>query len=236
MGAYDPLVFDGLPAVDIAATKVKSQDGDHLVKTAIRDLFIKHNVRDKIGVALVHRHFDLRSDEIMVDYQGVATPWSAGVLNQYDGFGRILPLSYVVFDGKLHPYEFYFTADSSEQPLDVPPELIADWEDLMKHNELGGLLGIRALRKEASTSHMMEFTQRFATFTVPWEGKPSSPSSGVYQTCWSFRLNEKGDEEPNDYCSGTHRNCDHSAISCFHGYPPGPIGMSVHNTPDTWST
>src|SRR5687768_3557652 len=42
-------------------------DRDHLVLTDLRDVLRKHGVTDRFGVCLLHRHFDLNEDEVLVE-------------------------------------------------------------------------------------------------------------------------------------------------------------------------
>lgn len=191
--SYDHQVFDSLPDVTTAANTVKDKEGEQLIRSAVKDLLLKHSLNNKLGVALVHRHFDLKPDEVMVDYQGVATPWNTALLDQYSTFGSVLPLSWVVVDGKPRPYEFYYatkaSADGSEA-IELPRDFVAEYDSLLKRSGLEGFLGIRALKGQSGEGNegTMEFTQRYATFTVPYKsGSGYKPKGAVYRTAWSFR-------------------------------------------------
>jgi len=194
MDTYDPVIFGSLPEVDIAAVKLKSHGGEDLINNGIKDLLHKHGVTDSFGVALVHRHFDLKPDEIMVECRGVATPWSSSGLERYARVGKVLPLSWVIVEGRLHPYEFFFSTDSANMTVDVPEGFVSEYGALVKSQGLDGVLGIRALRKEddevsgsVACDVLMEFTERYATFTVPLDTEEVKNTAGnLYQTSWSF--------------------------------------------------
>jgi hypothetical protein len=215
--SYDQEVFNGLPDVTTAATTVKDKEGEQLIRGVVRDLLLKHGLNDKLGVALVHRHFDLKPDEVMVDYHGVATPWNTALIDHYDSFGSVHPLSWVIVDGNPVPYEFYYSADAATTTttsgddsvvFDLPKDFVAEYEAILKAGGLQGYLGIRALRGQpgAGAGGTMEFTQRYATFTVPYSpGSGYVPKGALYRTCWAFR---NGREEPGDWCDC----CSH----CFH--------------------
>ncbi|KAK4132536.1 hypothetical protein BT67DRAFT_457301 [Trichocladium antarcticum] len=51
-----------------------SLDGDHLANGAIKDLFRRHNVQGTIGLALLHKHFDLCDGERITDVRGTSNP------------------------------------------------------------------------------------------------------------------------------------------------------------------
>jgi hypothetical protein len=51
---------------DIRETKALS-DADRLCLDAVRDLLEKHGCLERFGVNLLHKHFDMSSDEILVE-------------------------------------------------------------------------------------------------------------------------------------------------------------------------
>ncbi|KAH8904126.1 hypothetical protein BR93DRAFT_940266 [Coniochaeta sp. PMI_546] len=199
--SYQHEVFDSLPDVTTAATTVRDEEGEQLIRSAVKDLLLKYSLNDKLGVALVHRHFDLKPDEVMVDYHGVATPWNTALLDHYSGFGSVQPLSWVVVDGTPRPYEFYYSTDTPSDKMctaDLPEDFVTEYESLLTGGGLEGYLGIRALRGQPGNGieGTMEFTQRYATFTVPYNASSEyKPKGALYRTCWAFR---NGKEEPGD--------------------------------------
>ncbi|MCJ2121369.1 hypothetical protein [Methylobacterium sp. J-077] len=46
----------------------KITDSDYAVLNEIKDVLAKHNALGRFGVNLLHRHFDIRDDEILVEY------------------------------------------------------------------------------------------------------------------------------------------------------------------------
>src|SRR5881396_753883 len=42
-------------------------DQDHLVLTDLRDVLRKHGVTNRFGVCLLHKHFDLNDDEVLME-------------------------------------------------------------------------------------------------------------------------------------------------------------------------
>ena len=51
-----------------------SLDGDHLVNGAWKDVFRRHNVQGTVGLALLHKHFDLCDGERVTDIRGTSNP------------------------------------------------------------------------------------------------------------------------------------------------------------------
>lgn len=220
IASYQHEVFDSLPDVTTAATTVRDKQGEQLIRSAVKSLLLKYSLNDKIGVALVHRHFDLKPDEVMVDYHGVATPWNSALLDHYNTFGSVQPLSWVIVDGKPQPYEFYYSTENAADDtgiFDLPDAFVAEYETILKAGKLEGYLGLRALRGQPGNGveGTMEFTQRYATFTVPYNaGSGYKPKGALYRTCWAFR---NGKEEPGDWCDCYCAHCSHCEHSfCAH--------------------
>ena len=47
-------------------------DGDLDCLTEIRDVLKKHDMRERFGVALLHQHFDMKANEVLVEYSDKA--------------------------------------------------------------------------------------------------------------------------------------------------------------------
>jgi len=63
-----PIQWASLP--DIADVP-RISDADHECLDAIRDVLIRHNAVGRFGVHLVHKHFDVAPDEVLVEYTDV---------------------------------------------------------------------------------------------------------------------------------------------------------------------
>ena len=42
-------------------------DNDYLILNEIRNVLVKHNAVERFGVNLIHRHFDLKNDEVLFE-------------------------------------------------------------------------------------------------------------------------------------------------------------------------
>jgi hypothetical protein len=49
----------------------KLADADHECLDAIRDVLVRHNAIGRFGIHLVHKHFDVAPDEVLVEYADV---------------------------------------------------------------------------------------------------------------------------------------------------------------------
>ncbi|KAK3896505.1 hypothetical protein C8A05DRAFT_20528, partial [Staphylotrichum tortipilum] len=72
VGKYSVEHFQGLPTLEAARAKFIALNGDELVRTAFKNLFLKHGMESKFGLSMFHRHFDLSPGEMLVDYDGTS--------------------------------------------------------------------------------------------------------------------------------------------------------------------
>lgn len=63
-----PMQWASLP--DIADVAPLSEQ-DHACLDAIRDVLIRHQAIGRFGVHLVHKHFDVDADEVLVEYTDI---------------------------------------------------------------------------------------------------------------------------------------------------------------------
>lgn len=111
--SYDPLAFDNLPLISGAVAKFDAINGETLVSTVFRELFLRYQMDRTFGLTLLHRHFDLDKTERLVDYGGTSVPWRLGKIS-----GSIQASSWLLSDNGLRPYEFYYTSvrDEATEP------------------------------------------------------------------------------------------------------------------------
>jgi hypothetical protein len=220
MDLYDDTMFNSLVEVNVAAAKVRSLNGENFINTKLKELFEKYSLNETLAVALCHRHFDLKSDEIMVERNDVATPWAIDAATRFRYIGTILPLSWVVWHGQLRPYEFYFSPEADQTSIDIPADFAVEFDAALRSIGLEHLLALRVLRnKTGELKRSVELQERYATFTVPWEsGKfDSSPDMTLFQTTWEFR--------PGAVTFACYHGCGHGTGggssggggSCYHG-------------------
>lgn len=90
--------WQGLPGVDGV---VPLNDADNAVVSEIRDVLAKHGALDRFGLALLHSHFEVSDDEVLVESVD---------LEARSLVVRPMPLSEVV--GSLRPTVFRLTQDA----------------------------------------------------------------------------------------------------------------------------
>jgi hypothetical protein len=59
------MVWTGLPSIDEMPPLSES---DQVVVDEIRQVLIKHDALDRFGITLLHSHFELKGDEVLVEH------------------------------------------------------------------------------------------------------------------------------------------------------------------------
>ncbi|KAK5947115.1 hypothetical protein PMZ80_001262 [Knufia obscura] len=184
---YSPINYNLMLSLGRAKSTFDEHDGMSVVKNDLRPLFQKYGLQDKFGAGLVHRHFDLRPDERLVEYNGTSTPWQCR-----DCFlGRkIVPIAWHLDGDKYVPYEFRFA--TSPEDIETASELerqtafLGEMQDVLHRRELDWVLGLRAMpitRKES----LLEVTQGRANISIPQSELPDDEQKKPKtETMWFF--------------------------------------------------
>lgn len=139
---YDPNSFNNLPLIRQAAARFTDINGEHVVSTTFRDLFVRHKMDRTFGLALLHRHFELDVDERLVEYRGTSVPWAVNQLAAH-----IKPSSWLISAmGTVHPYEFYHSLSDEGPTLDLgnphQQAFLAEFAEVLSQHNAQGLFGL----------------------------------------------------------------------------------------------
>lgn len=98
IGEYSVDHFQTLPSLEVARTNFVKLNGDDLVKDVFKKFFVEQGMDRTFGLAMLHRHFDLEPDEMLVDYQdrvlflgGEGLDYWGGRVTFYEALSRITP-------------------------------------------------------------------------------------------------------------------------------------------------
>lgn len=157
--SYTPESYKTLPSLKTAHKNFKEKSARNALDGEILRLFEEYpNARHNFGLQLLHRHFSMSKDDILVEVERTSSPWHIKNLGENASLmqGRVYPRSFRLSsdpDGpQFKPYEFRYLLDG-EEPLSDPndPEN-ADFADklavLLKKYSLENVLGINALTPE----------------------------------------------------------------------------------------
>lgn len=149
LGTYDPSFFESLPSFVIAQGNLSWAE-PHLASSA--QVISDHGGDDRVGLALLHRHFSLERDELLVETVFPEARLSIGRPEKDPSPGDVVPHTFrAVRDGETwswHPLEFVAagrTCSASERTvswLDQHDELLSHLADTLS---AAGLLDVFGL-------------------------------------------------------------------------------------------
>lgn len=157
-------------SVDHFNTLPEIMDSDAVVKTrctsevfsSLGQTFFDHEVQDVFGLALVHQHFDLESNERLVSFDNVAVPV------KQEGLDFPYAASRWAFAGdKLFPYE-YAAGGSSSNPESYKG-FVQQLHEILSAHDLHKHLGICTISsiQTPTSSPTIEFTSGRVNVTLP---------------------------------------------------------------------
>jgi hypothetical protein len=103
--SYSASVFHGIPSLHECNAGFHSKGGTEFLTMHLRPLIRAYGYEERYGVGLVHKHFEIKPDEILVEYQSITSPWK--VRTNYHG-AAICPTAWTFTGDEMIPYEFEF--------------------------------------------------------------------------------------------------------------------------------
>ncbi|GFF59091.1 hypothetical protein IFM51744_09792 [Aspergillus udagawae] len=152
---YTSEKFNSLPFLGESSKAFQSIGDKEALFSDLKDLFIRYGVTDLLGLTLVHRHFDVNEDELLVESNGTTMPWTVpGLASFCDDDGTIKPQSWAFLHGRLMPFEFFFEPSFSS-PKDPRVDLLSgvdsaffhEFESVLRQRHLDNTLGLCLLSR-----------------------------------------------------------------------------------------
>ncbi|KYK59810.1 hypothetical protein DCS_00944 [Drechmeria coniospora] len=180
---YSPQHYSSLPSIEDASETLTS-DAVALLTSAIGHVFVKHQVQKLFGIVLLHNHFTLKDDEILVNFGSVAVPWktTSSAKQLLDVKGSAWRFTK---DG-LVPYEFTHYAYPAAD-IGGFQSFLSELRDLLCSFGLVEKLGICALQDGVGDrAPQVEFTQGRANITLPFDIDPTEGPDNSIEASWEF--------------------------------------------------
>ena len=76
---YSSTNFHSIEDLYPAATKFKDLKGPEWVYEVAKPLLVKHGLNKTFGVGMLHRHFDIDADQILVEFNNITLPWKSKI-------------------------------------------------------------------------------------------------------------------------------------------------------------
>jgi hypothetical protein len=156
----------------------------------IGELLFDFGLEEDFEVTLLHHHFNIQLDEIVVEFVDEASGQLRTICaRQSDFIGRATPQSWrLMGDGQIVPMSYRVRDDASTSAKELPTRLLQKIRDVLERNSAENTLGI-ALRDFASDDDdtvLVEHTDEERR--VQWFTKePIDSSSNFLETAWSFK-------------------------------------------------
>lgn len=188
---YTAANFNSIPNIMDSAKQFKEANVSGHLMQEIGQAFLKHHVNSSLGVALVHRHFDLAQHEMLVNIGNVAVPWNT----HDDVSGLANPSSWCFTKDGVMPYEF--TYGGVKVPLDDHlGEFLSEYHAILEKNHASHILGLCTLDGVPADGDAptMEFTSGRANITLPFDVNPSE--GGATEAMWQIQRGMSRNSSP----------------------------------------
>ncbi|KAG8412960.1 hypothetical protein J3458_013383 [Metarhizium acridum] len=195
-----------MAVLNSAFQELQNKGGESVITGPIRDIFLSHGVQGAYGIALLHKHFAIRSIDRLVDIRNVSSPWETGgdvepTLKKYNGI--IAPRSLRFLDGALKPYEFDFVEE--ERSMEMNEKFLQKLSHFLLDTKLDQVLGLRLLDSR-DTSVSVEVTERNSNIMLPLG---AVDEKNVIPALWIFGTDDDDRCNCREYCY-TDRSGKHS--------------------------
>lgn len=193
------MAYSSLPGLHAANQSLQDKGGEDIITGPIRDLFLQHGVQDELGLALLHKHWDIQPHQRVVDIRNVSTPWETGkdtslILSKYNG--HIVPRSMRAWNEAWVPYEFEYSEKGSFDITDHHTVFLEKLSTFLLQHDLQQVLGIRLLEsRDASVS--VEVTEGQSNIMLP---KEAVNEETLVSAMWVFGKDEDDRCNCMEYC------------------------------------
>lgn len=126
---YSVSRFNKIPDLHHGTTSFHAKDGMKFVSEVFGPLVLKHGLEDQLGITILHRHFDLKEPEKLVEFNNIALPWKNQGQDDSHSGGKILPNAWLLDNGKLMPYEFFFSPFNQDKSVDLTQDKVRTFLD-----------------------------------------------------------------------------------------------------------
>jgi hypothetical protein len=189
---YSAQHYNSLPNIADAGSSLKPAD-IALLTTTIGQVFVKHKVQKLFGIILLHNHFSLDENEILVNMGSVAVPWK--VPNLVERLRDVRGSAWRFTEQGIAPYEFAYDVSLQPNISDFQP-FLSELRALLDRLSLAKKFGICVFtNKDLDSATQVEFTQGRANITLPFDIAPEDGPNRSIEAVWQFDLSPQLDTE-----------------------------------------
>jgi len=212
-------VFNNLKEPKHVYTCLCQSKGEEAIYTSIQDVFNRHNMWNKFGVTLLHRHFKMEPSERLVAVRDTSTPWGPDAYNTHP-LGEVLPQAFIfTAPDTILPYEYtFFTTESLGKAVrfkDATRAFLVEIGSLLFSTGLATFLGLRVHPGDELKQSKLEFTVERANINI----NVDEASVNSIPTSWYFDGPKKLRCSCHSHCLVTkddNGNDEHTVLSHVH--------------------
>lgn len=183
---YSPQRYNTIPNIDDAAQHFPVGMIEQVTES-IGSVFIKHQLQDIFGLVLLHKHFELDENEILLNVGSVTVPCNKNHLVTLNR--KIQPSAWIITAGGLVLYEY---CDAFGKTVDFISYLpfVSELRVILEQFSLADKIGLCRLFEHDlnSAGTQFEFTQGRANITLPLDVFEGSGKDASIEAVWQFGL------------------------------------------------
>lgn len=181
--------YNSLPELRVAKDQFESARASEILFTEVGKAFITHHVEKILGVVLLHNHFLLGPQEMLVNVDSVAVPWD--ISSGAEEFADVNASAWRFTDKGIAPYEFAYAALETSLDGLAMQSFVLELGAILKKWDLANVLGICSLgEKHIDRPATMEFTSGRANITLPFDIAPHN--GNIIDAMWQFSPDPSG--------------------------------------------
>ena len=163
--------YNFLPELYIAKEQFESARASGILFAEIGQVFIKHHVKNILGITLLHNHFLLEQHAMLVNMDSVALPWDA--TNGASELAGVSASAWRFTNQGLAPYEFAYAAVEVSLHHHSMQSFLLELRAILEKHNLANILGICSLGKRFIDRPIaIKFTSGRANTTLPFDNAP----------------------------------------------------------------
>ncbi|KAK3175468.1 hypothetical protein K4F52_010239 [Lecanicillium sp. MT-2017a] len=173
---YSVADYNALPDFADSLREFDALRGAHLAGGVMKDLFRKHGVETKLGLALLHKHCTLNADERMTEVRGTSNPitFSLGKPHMWKlNLDRLVPLEFSLGQ-----------CDTDWEEHDMQEFLGEFWKTLVTY-KADKVLGLCRYPGDGYPGRV-EFTAGRSNINLTPQEAEALPSAGTREAAWFY--------------------------------------------------
>ncbi|KAK4243569.1 hypothetical protein C7999DRAFT_18093 [Corynascus novoguineensis] len=175
---YSSAEFNSLLDFSDVLSAFDRLDGDKLVNGPIKDLFRRHNVQGTIGLALLHKHFNIYDGERVTDVRGTSNPVTFE-LGEASTWGLSPERRQLV------PVEYSITQSKIDWQTLTMQAFLTEFSEMMVSIVADGILGLCAYPGDGYPGRV-EFTVGRSNVNLTPQEANLLPSVGTREAAWFY--------------------------------------------------